>query len=524
MTTTTKQRPIDRAAEMPTERLEAELVTLGYRMARNTADLLVLIGEFDHRGTWALFGSLSCAAWLADTLELDIATARTQVRVARAMRKHSALGDAVTDRRLSYAKARVLVPHLTDDNAADLVELAERHAAGSLGAAIAAWSARHEGEQERDERHHRERRLSWRTDGDGMVVFTMRLPPADAGKLMAVIDQVVMTTPPSHKRFGPTPGQLPTNHEDAPAGASDRAPSSRNGSSAATGPAADSGQSEDAPAGASSRPPDAASRSSDSAVSADVSDKKDDAPAGASSSRRDRSDGSGDSTASGAEPADGQAEWAAAQPGTRGESTMRTADCADRTPDPRSKRQWDPPSLAQQRADALIRIATGEVGRTSTNDRSAKGPSLPANGRSDKVPNASETRRPEHRSRLGQAPATVDVVAEMVIHVRGDGNTLADGTPISDHAVTSMLPGSFVSLLRKDMAGRPIDASPRRRTPTRRQRRVIDEAHPTCAHPGCNARMFLEYDHIQPYAEGGPTVVDNLRRLCGPHNRARNDR
>ena len=26
---------------------------------------------------------------------------------------------------------------------------------------------------------------------------------------------------------------------------------------------------------------------------------------------------------------------------------------------------------------------------------------------------------------------------------------------------------------------------------------------------------------VQPYAQGGPTVVATLRRLCGPHNRAR---
>jgi 5-methylcytosine-specific restriction endonuclease McrA len=49
---------------------------------------------------------------------------------------------------------------------------------------------------------------------------------------------------------------------------------------------------------------------------------------------------------------------------------------------------------------------------------------------------------------------------------------------------------------------------------------VLDERHPECAHPGCHATAFLHYDHIRPYSDGGPTVLDNLRRLCGPHNRA----
>lgn len=113
------------------------------------------------------------------------------------------------------------------------------------------------------------------------------------------------------------------------------------------------------------------------------------------------------------------------------------------------------------------------------------------------------------------------VATEVVIHVRPDGNALADGTPLSDHAVTALLPSSFVSLLMRDAANRPIDASPRRRAPTRRQERVVDERHPVCGHPGCTARAFLQHDHIRPHAAGGPTVVDNLQRLCGPHNRQR---
>ena len=133
-------------------------------------------------------------------------------------------------------------------------------------------------------------------------------------------------------------------------------------------------------------------------------------------------------------------------------------------------------SLTQQRADALAAIATSGGGK---------------------------------------------VDAEVVIHVRGDGTTLADGTPIIDHVVAQLLPQAFVSLLLVDTERRPIDASPRRRTPTRRQKRVVDEANPECGHPGCRARTFLQYDHIQPYAQGGPTVVTNLQRLCGPHNRAR---
>lgn len=135
------------------------------------------------------------------------------------------------------------------------------------------------------------------------------------------------------------------------------------------------------------------------------------------------------------------------------------------------------PSLGQQRADALVRVASTGHGK-------------PAN-------------------------------TEIVVHVRDTGNTLTDGTPLTDNAVTRLLPDAFVSLLMHDAQRFPIDASPRRRLPTRRQRRVLDERHAECAHPGCHATVLLQADHVIAFDDAGPTTLDNLQLLCGPHNRAR---
>jgi hypothetical protein len=326
----------DAVVDMPVERLEAEVRTLAERLAVSTYDLLVLVGELDARGTWAAWGYVTCAAWLADVCDVEAGTARTQLRVARALREFGALDEAMRAGDVSYAKARVLTPYLTEASAAELVAIAVDTPAGRLRIAIARWLQRREDAAETDRRHQRDRSVSWRTDPDGMVTITARLAPADAAAATAVIDQHVMRT------------------TDAPAGA----------------------------------------------------------------------------------------------------------------------------SLAQQRADALMAAFSDGGG---------------------------------------------DIMTEVVVHVRPDGNTLSDGTPISDHAVAGLLPDAFVSLLIHDTHGRPIDASPRRRTPTRRQRRVIDERDPTCRHPGCGARHFLQYDHLARRADGGATVLDNLWRLCGPHNRAREE-
>jgi hypothetical protein len=336
--TTERSTPV---RELPSAQLEADIVDLTQRLSAGTYELLVLVGELDCRGTWARWGALSCAAWLADVCDIEASTARTQVRVARAIRHFGALDAAMADGDVSYAKARVLVPHLTDQSAEVLVTIASTTPAGRLGQAIAAWSAGHEDPADIERRHHNERSVSWRTDPDGMVTTTIRQSPADAAVLHAAVDHQVMTARPS-----------------ASAGASD----------------------------------------------------------------------------------------------------------------PR-------PTLRQQRADALMAVLQ-------------KG---------------------------GQKPTI-----EVVIHIRGDEpSRLADGTPLNDHAVAALLPDAFVSLLLHDTSRYPIDASPRRRHPTRRQRRVNDERHPECALDGCRCTAFLQHDHRKPYTRGGPTVLANLQKLCGPHNRAK---
>jgi len=359
------------------KQLEAEVFDLAGRIAVGTYELLVLVGELDHRGSWATWGSLSCAAWLADACDIAVSTAQTQVRVAKAMREFPALDEAMRTGDVSYAKARVLAAYLTESNVGPLLEIAERTPAGRLGVAIAAWSQRNDDPDQIAARQELARGLSWHPDPDGMVVGTFRLVPDDAGAVCAVIDtQVTRNT----------------------------------------------------------------------------------APAGA--------------------------------------------------------------TLAQQRADALVSLVTG---RHRSPAETVAADTVPGpggqNGSTDRTVGGSS----EVGESTGPGPGSRQIVTEVVVHVREDGNTLTDGTPLSDHAVAKLIPDSFISLLIHDSQRQPIDASPRRRHPTRRQRRVLDELNPECNQPGCHAVNFLQYDHVQPHALGGPTVIANLQRLCGPHNRARED-
>lgn len=398
-------RPWARAvlAATPTEHLEAEVTTRLRRLHLGTYELLALVGELDERGSWATWGALSCAAWLAELSDIEVGTARAQVRVAKAMREYPVLDQAMATGRISYSKARTLVPHLSDGNAEALVMIARTTAAGRVGAAIAAWCLGHEDQGVIDRRQRDARSLSWHTAPDGMVVFTLKVPPEDAGTIEAIIDTEVIRHDPGTATGG-GPGPV-----DPAAGA---------------------------PTGAATPEPASASRSGS-------------AP-----------DGSVGST------------------------------------------ERSHPSLAQQRADALLRLLdpAEDFGNGSDAGRDADA--------------AATTGRRPRRS-----------VAEVVVHVRPEGNTLADGTPLSDHAVGRLLPGAFVSLLIEDDHRYPIDASPRRRFPTRRQRRVVDARGPECAEAGCHARDRLQYDHVDPWDPSHPnTVIANLQRLCGTHNRAKGNR
>lgn len=366
---------------VPSERLGSEVVALARHLAADTYAMLCLVGEIDARGAYRDWGALNCATWLADACDLARSTAHRHVRVARAMRTWACLDAAMADGDVSYAKARMLVPHLSDANASELVRIARSSPVGGLGVAIAAWLHRHDDPEAIARRQHHARSVTWRTEPDGMITISARLEPAAGARVCAAIDRAMMA---------------------APVGADD----------------GDDGDGGD----------------------------------GAVEDARDGEDGGA---------------------GAGGRAAGRAGATIER------------PSLAQRRADGFARLVDGVVFGVGSG---ARGPHIDT---------------------------------EMVVHVTADGNHLTDGTPLADHVVTGMLPGSFVRLLLHDRERQPIDASPRRRFATPRQNRVLQARQRECAHPGCHATVFLEADHIVPYDDNGPTVLDNLRLMCGIHNRER---
>ena len=114
---------------------------------------------------------------------------------------------------------------------------------------------------------------------------------------------------------------------------------------------------------------------------------------------------------------------------------------------------------------------------------------------------------------------TGGVMTEVVLHVRADGATLDDGSPLPLSTVERIAPKAFIRALIHDADGRPINASAKQRHPSTRQKRVVKERDQTCV--DCGAAALLQYDHVPDFDITHHTVVDELELRCAPCHQRR---
>ncbi|MFN2287944.1 MAG: DUF222 domain-containing protein, partial [Chromatocurvus sp.] len=77
---------------------------------------------------------------------------------------------------------------------------------------------------------------------------------------------------------------------------------------------------------------------------------------------------------------------------------------------------------------------------------------------------------------------------------------------------------SLVSVLEDD-AGKVLNVGRRSRIVPERIRRALRERDGVCQYPGCQESTYVDAHHIQHWAEGGETRLDNLVTLCRFHHR-----
>jgi hypothetical protein len=321
------------------------------RWARDQSSLITLLVEFDDSGQWAYDGAWSCAHWVAERADLELATVREWLRIGHALSKLDEVARRFAAKTLSYSKVRALVRIATRENQHELCAIAKDVPAARFPVALAAWLERTETPEDHERRHRAATSLSWRVEPDGMIASSFRLPPEWFGKLRAAIEAKML------HRYANTLG----GENDAAAAIS-----------------------------------------------------------------------------------------------------------------PQSVKKW--PSIRQQRADALIALVTG---------------------------------------------GGASIATEVIIHVRGDGCTLDDGTPIAASVVERLVPEAFVRVLIHDAERRPINASGKHRHPTARQKRVVRERDRRCV--DCGSTDLLQYDHSPDFTTSQQTVVEELKIRCAPcHHKKHN--
>ena len=103
-------------------------------------------------------------------------------------------------------------------------------------------------------------------------------------------------------------------------------------------------------------------------------------------------------------------------------------------------------------------------------------------------------------------------------------NPSGDLATLLDRAVTLLL----TDLERRRSAATPAPRAQAPATTTSRyipagvRREVWQRDHGRCAFVGtsgrCRATAFLEFHHVEPFAQGGPATVDNIQLRCKAHN------
>lgn len=116
---------------------------------------------------------------------------------------------------------------------------------------------------------------------------------------------------------------------------------------------------------------------------------------------------------------------------------------------------------------------------------------------------------------------------QVVVHV--DANTLKDdspgrchvehGPPLAAETVRRLACDASVVTITESADGEVIDIGRKTRSIPPSLRRALKARDQGCCFPGCTHRSFVDAHHIEHWAKGGATQLDNLVTLCRRHHR-----
>ena len=473
---------------------QAEVVALGDRIAELSArihaatwELLSLIRQFDERNGWD--GCTSCAEWLGWRTGLEPGAAREHVRVARALADLPKLSDAMRRGRVSYSKMRAVTRVATPETEDDLLNVALSGTAAHVEKIVRAWRRVDRlAEQAEDRRRHETRSLRTWVDENGMVVVRGRLSP----EVGAVVRRALEAA--CDQARGADATAAAAGSKAAP-GAETEAPSLAQRQADALGVIAECALSGGLDRGtAGDRYQVVVHVDAEALTEAPDVAEAPDAPAGTSAMAA-----SGSAPCEGGHASEGSPAAASAlKPGGR-----RT-HASEGTPAAASGSQGhgdcsDVPAGTSETASLVpVRRGDGQEARAVAVRREDRGaPSRPC-------PTHCPGPRPAASTPAGHRQTVLDEAGGIHISAETARRLACDAASVgTQHGPT----------------GEILTVGRRTRTLSPALRRALNARDRQCRFPGCR-NVRVDAHHIEHWAHGGATALDNLVLLCRRHHRA----
>ena len=178
----------------------------------------------------------------------------------------------------------------------------------------------------------------------------------------------------------------------------------------------------------------------------------------------------------------------------------------------------DPVAAAGPPANTLVAdgydMSIAQVGVAPTGDPDAETPAEPdVYAETSPRPTEPAGREPAD---VGRRPFAATADARMTGHAALDD---ADGLRVSAETSRRMACDAAAVVMRHSADGAILDVGHKTRTIPPALRRALQARDRQCRFPGCHARR-CDAHHVQHWADGGATRLDNLVLLCRRHHRA----
>jgi Domain of unknown function (DUF222)/HNH endonuclease len=166
-----------------------------------------------------------------------------------------------------------------------------------------------------------------------------------------------------------------------------------------------------------------------------------------------------------------------------------------------------------QQADALVAIAKAYLGGGVDplgGTAAGAGASAAVTATGDPV---------SARSRSAVHSTSIADHCQVVVHV--DETALRGGAARADLPIETIrrlsCDGSLIAIV-EDARGTPLDVGRKQRTVSTVLKRALWSRDRGCSFPGCHKTRYVDAHHIQHWANGGDTSLDNLTLLCTHHH------